>query len=75
LIVLAGFAGALSDSLLGATLQARYFNDARQLPTERASEADGVVNTHTGGWRWLTNDWVNFLSSLSGAGLALLLTM
>ncbi len=65
-----GFLGALSDSLLGATVQARYINAKSGLPTERAVDASGAPNRLSRGLRWMTNDWVNFLSSLIGAALA-----
>ena len=66
----AGVIGALSDSLMGATVQAQFFCAARAKPTERAREQDGTSNSQTGGIRWLNNDWVNFLSSLCGAAVA-----
>ncbi len=70
---LSGLVGALFDSLLGATVQAIYYSDKRQKETERACEVDGTPNRWVRGWRWMTNDVVNFLSSLVGAGTAVLL--
>lgn len=61
-----GVAGCMFDSLLGATVQAIYYSPARQKETEKKIDLDGTVNVHRRGWRWLTNDWVNFLSSLVG---------
>lgn len=69
----AGVLGSLFDSYLGATVQAQYFSTRRNKPTEKAIETDGTPNRHVSGWRWLNNDWVNFLSSLAGAGVAALL--
>jgi uncharacterized protein (TIGR00297 family) len=65
-----GFLGALSDSVLGATLQAGYVNAQSSQATERAVDANGAPNRLVRGLRWMTNDWVNFLSSLIGAALA-----
>ena len=65
--VLGGLAGSLVDSLLGATIQAIYYSEGRAKETERAVDADGNPNRLVRGWRWLTNDWVNFLSSAVGA--------
>jgi uncharacterized protein (TIGR00297 family) len=69
----AGVLGSLFDSYLGATAQAQYFSTRRNKPTEKDIDADGMPNQHVSGWRWLNNDWVNFLSSLAGAGVAALL--
>jgi uncharacterized protein (TIGR00297 family) len=72
--LLGGLAGALFDSLLGATVQALY-----QLPdgseTERATARDGTSHAHIRGWRWLNNDLVNLLSSLVGAAVAVLVAL
>jgi uncharacterized protein (TIGR00297 family) len=73
--LIGGVIGALSDSLLGATLQSRFFSAARDRATERAFDPDGSPNRHVGGWRWMNNDWVNFLSSLIGAAAAALMLM
>lgn len=67
---LGGLAGSLCDSWLGATIQAIYYSDGRRKETERAVDPDGSANRHLRGWRWLTNDWVNFLSSVAGAAVA-----
>ncbi len=63
----AGLAGSLFDSLLGATVQAMYYSDRRGKETEKARERDGTPNRLIRGWPWLNNDWVNFLASLFGA--------
>jgi uncharacterized protein (TIGR00297 family) len=69
----AGLAGALFDSLLGATVQAMYYSDRRGKETEKAFERDGTPNRLIRGWPWLTNDWVNFLASLFGAATSALI--
>jgi uncharacterized protein (TIGR00297 family) len=66
--LMAGMAGALCDSLLGAALQGIYISRRRGIETERPREADGQPNRLARGWRWMTNDWVNFISSMAGAG-------
>ena len=70
---LGGLAGALADSLLGATVQAIYFCPTCDKETEKTLHGCGAATEHARGWRWLDNDMVNFLSSLAGAGLAALL--
>ncbi|HOU13968.1 MAG TPA: DUF92 domain-containing protein [Anaerolineae bacterium] len=70
---LAGLAGSLFDSLLGATVQAIYYSTSREKETEKVIDPDGTPNTLLRGWRWLNNDWVNFISSVIGAAVAVLL--
>ena len=68
---LAGFLGSLFDSLLGATAQAIYFCDHCKKETERhPAHTCGHNTRQVRGWRWLDNDWVNFVSSVFGAALA-----
>jgi uncharacterized protein (TIGR00297 family) len=68
----AGLFGALADSFLGATVQAIYYCDACRQETERHPlHRCGAPTRPRRGWRWLDNDWVNFLSSLAGGALAL----
>jgi uncharacterized protein (TIGR00297 family) len=70
---LAGLAGSLFDSWLGATVQAIYYVDAlgketEQHPLHRSGHPTRLVR----GWPWLSNDLVNFLASCAGAALAAL---
>ncbi len=69
-IGLAGFLGSLIDSVLGETLQALYTSQGDARLTERRSES-GVANNLRHGWRWMTNDWVNLISSASASTLLL----
>jgi uncharacterized protein (TIGR00297 family) len=66
-IPLAGLAGATFDSLLGATVQAIYYDPERKKETERVIPGAEPVR----GWAWMNNDAVNFISSIFGALLAL----
>lgn len=68
-----GLAGSLTDSFLGATVQAIYHSSLRQKETEKAVDPDGAPNQLLRGWRWLSNDWVNFISSCFGALVGALL--
>ena len=64
----AGLAGALFDSLLGATVQAIYRCPACQKETERHPlHSCGTATVQIRGWRWLNNDLVNFGCSAAGA--------
>lgn len=64
LVVAAGMAGALTDSLLGATLQAQYRTREGKL-TER-TVSDGVPNELAKGIRWFDNDIVNWACAAAG---------
>ena len=69
-IAAAGLLGSLFDSLLGATVQAIYYCDFDQKETEASVHRCGRPARWIRGWRWLDNDWVNFLASIAGSLLA-----
>jgi uncharacterized protein (TIGR00297 family) len=71
LLTLIGFIGSYADSLLGATVQAIYYCPECEKETERyPMHPCGAETIHRRGWRWLNNDWVNFLSSFVSAFMA-----
>jgi uncharacterized protein (TIGR00297 family) len=63
LVVAAGMAGALADSIAGATIQAQY-ETADGGTTERPA---GALQR---GWKWVTNDRVNWICTGVGALVA-----
>ena len=73
-VALGGIAGALTDSLLGATLQTRRWCDVCASSTERLVHTCGNTTRHVAGVRSLDNDVVNALSSMVGALIALVLS-
>lgn len=64
---IAGLAGSLFDSLLGATVQGIYYSDRRAKETEKPVERDGTPNRHLRGWKWINNDVVNLLGTSVGS--------
>jgi uncharacterized protein (TIGR00297 family) len=67
----AGVAGALADTLAGATIQARRRCSSCDALTERTIHSCGTPTLHAGGIPWLSNDAVNLLCSAVGAGTAI----
>ena len=75
-ISLAGLAGSLFDSFLGATVQAMYYCPADKKETEKHPlHTCGTETVHIRGWKWLNNDWVNFACGVAGVIVALSLSL
>jgi uncharacterized protein (TIGR00297 family) len=65
---LGGMAGALVDSVLGASVQGIYFCPSCQKETERHPlHSCGTETNPVRGWRWVNNEVVNFSCSCVGA--------
>ncbi len=68
---IAGTAGALADSLLGATIQARYrCLDCGSITEQHPRHRCGGSTTLIGGWAVVSNEVVNFACTAVGAALA-----
>jgi uncharacterized protein (TIGR00297 family) len=65
-----GVAGALADSLMGATVQERRYCDACNVPTERLVHTCGTPTRVVGGIPRLRNDAVNAVCAVVGAIVA-----
>ena len=72
LVLVAGTAGALVDSVLGATLQHRRWCASCERSTERRVHDCGVVTRPLAGLAWMDNDVVNLLATLAGGAIAAL---
>ena len=73
LVALGGIVGAMADSVIGATIQARRWCDACERETERITHDCGAATRRLRGLAWLDNDVVNVLSNAAGGILAALL--
>lgn len=72
--VAGGLAGAFGDSLLGATVQSKRTCERCSAATERMIHGCGAATVHSRGISWLDNDGVNFVSTMIGGLVALLLS-
>jgi uncharacterized protein (TIGR00297 family) len=74
-VMLAGWGGAIADSLLGAALQERRLCPTCLVETENRIHAPCRTPTiHQRGIPGFDNDWVNLSACLIGSGLGLVLT-
>lgn len=69
-VSVAGWSGALLDSVVGAILQGRFRCDRCNVETERTTHRCGGPARHVGGVRWITNDVVNVVATGWGAAAA-----
>jgi uncharacterized protein (TIGR00297 family) len=67
--LVAGLGGAFADSLLGATVQARYRCPRCVVATERTIHRCGTPTVLVGGFRAIDNDAVNAIASSCGAAI------
>lgn len=67
IVTVAGLAGSLVDSFLGATVQAEYRCPSCNQATERSTHGCGTPATLTRGLRWMNNDAVNLAAILGSA--------
>jgi uncharacterized membrane protein len=63
-----GVIGVLTDSLLGGTAQAFYYCEACEAYCEEPIHDCGQPAQHVRGWSWMTNETIDLVSVLVGAG-------
>ena len=71
-IASAGFLGSIIDSILGASIQAKFKCKVCSEITERKFHC-GTKTEFVRGVKWINNDLVNFFTALSGSALVMLL--
>lgn len=69
-VLVGGVAGAVVDSVLGASVQSRRWCQRCARWTERRVHTCGFRSHHAAGFRWMTNDLVNLLASGVGGLVA-----
>jgi uncharacterized protein (TIGR00297 family) len=69
-IATGGFAGAIIDSILGASVQARRWCPTCECVTERTVHDCGTPTSANRGFAWFGNDAVNLVSGILGGLLA-----
>ncbi|MEX2415619.1 MAG: DUF92 domain-containing protein [Paenibacillaceae bacterium] len=69
IVLLAGFLGAMIDSILGATVQHMRRCSKCGKEVEHTYHCS-VPAVHIRGWLWMNNDAVNVISSAAGGGIA-----
>ncbi|MGA9408285.1 MAG: DUF92 domain-containing protein [Bacteroidota bacterium] len=74
MIIFAGMAGSLVDSVLGATVQAKYRCAVCGKMTERTLHCESPT-TRIGGVHWIDNDMVNWVCAIGGAIFFVLLSV
>jgi len=65
-IIIAGVFGALVDSFVGATIQAQYKCPNCKKVTEKLNHCDDYETELLKGAKWINNDLVNLVCTLSG---------
>lgn len=71
-VAIGGVAGGLADSILGASVQSLRWCPRCARPCETDPHVCGTPTTIFRGLHWIGNDAVNFLATVAGAGVAML---
>lgn len=71
-VIAGGVAGAVVDTILGATVQERRWCERCAVATERHVHDCGTATSRQRGWSVMDNDVVNLTSCVAGAAVAVL---
>ncbi len=75
ILPVAGFAGSIIDSILGATVQRLYYCERCNTFTESSTPPCRHPVRLVRGVSWVNNDAVNFIASCAGASMAILASL
>jgi uncharacterized protein (TIGR00297 family) len=74
-VLIGGFAGAMIDSLMGASLQSLRYCPRCDRICETDPHACGTQTTVRRGFKWLGNDAVNLVATICGAAIGALVSL
>lgn len=63
-VIFSSFAGVMTDSVLGATLQAHFYDEKEDIITEHSRDREGNALKLVRGLRFMDNDMVNLTSNI-----------
>lgn len=63
-VIFSSFAGVMTDSVLGATLQAHFYDEEEDIITEHSRDREGNALKLVRGLRFMDNDMVNLTSNI-----------
>ena len=63
-VIFSSFAGVMADSVLGATLQAHFYDEKEDIITEHSRDREGNALKLVRGLRFMDNDMVNLTSNI-----------
>ncbi len=63
-VIFSSFAGVMTDSMLGATLQAHFYDEKEDIITEHSRDREGNALKLVRGLRFMDNDMVNLTSNI-----------
>ena len=63
-VIFSSFAGVMTDSVLGATLQAHFYDEKEDIITEHSRDGEGNALKLVRGLRFMDNDMVNLTSNI-----------
>lgn len=75
ILVLGGWSGEITDSLIGGLLQVKYYCKKCNKVTEKEIHSCGMPTSYYRGLKWIKNETTNFLSSLMISTIIFFITL